>query len=243
MKVSFVIPFHNEEKNARPMLERVIKFTQAEDWNFEIIPVDDRSSDKTGKILNDFAKKYKFIHPIHREKHDGEVGNTMGKTLKEGTRKAKGRYIIWTMGDLSDNPKTYKEIVKKLDDGYDLVFGSRYMKDGSSGDLGFIKALLTKLGVLVLARGLFGIKVHDITNAFRGFRKDIFERLNIEANGFDISPEFALKAHKAGLKLGEVPTNYKARVDGISNFKISKMALSYLWVFLKIFTNLTKTKK
>ncbi len=89
----------------------------------------------------------------------------------------------------------------------------------------------------------FGIKVHDITNAFRGFKKEIFKKLNLEADSFNISPEFALKAHKAGFKLGEVPTDYKARVDGASTFKVSKMALSYLWVYFKIFTGLTRSKK
>ncbi len=79
----------------------------------------------------------------------------MGKALKEGTQKAKGKYVIWTMGDLSDNPKTYKKIIKKLDSGLDLVFGSRYMKSGSSGNLGFVKATLTRLGVLILAKILW----------------------------------------------------------------------------------------
>ena len=234
MKISFVIPLHNEEKNAKRVIERVIVFASSKNWHFEIIPVDDRSSDGTKKILQTVAKKNSNVKPIYRKKDNSEKGNTMGESLIDGTSNASGEIIIWTMGDLADDPKTFGDIVKKIYSGYDVVFGSRYMPGGSRGNLDPFKAFLSSWGTL-LARLFFGIKVHDITNAFRGFKKEVFSSFQLESGGFSISPEFAIKAHLAGFKLGEVPTIYNNRVEGISNFKLYKMTRSYLAVYFSLF--------
>jgi glycosyltransferase involved in cell wall biosynthesis len=242
MKVSFIIPFHNEEKNILPMVKRVYNFTRSKKWQFEIIPVDDRSTDRSFEILKNLPKKYKNIFPIFRKKDNEEKGNTMGKALVIGTKRAKGDYIIWTMGDLADDIKTYSKIIEKLEDGYDMIFGSRYMPGGSRGNLDMIKAFLSSWGT-VLARLLFGISVHDITNAFRGFRKNVFDSLILESAGFSISPEFAIKAHLAGFKLGEVPTVYTNRVEGVSSFKLYKMTKSYLEIYFQLFFRYLIIKK
>lgn len=229
-EVSFVVPFHNEAENAQPMLERVLQFGEGEKWSYEIIPVNDRSSDDTGEILNKYAKKHpQIIHPIHR-RDGGELGNTMGLALQKGTEAAKGEIVIWTMGDMSDDTQTYREIVKKINDGYDMVFGSRYMPGGSRGNLEAFKAFLSSNGTL-LAKILFGVPVHDITNAFRGFRRKVYTLIKPHGMGFDISPEFAIKAHQRGFKLSEVPTVYINRDKGVSKFKLWKMTKQYLKVY------------
>lgn len=234
MKISFIIPFHNEEKNCRSMIEKVVTYAEKKRLNFEIIPVDDRSSDGTKKILMELAKTYKNVHPIFRKKDHEEKGNTMGKALVKGTKKAGGEFIIWTMGDLADDTDTYGKIVEKLQKGYDLVFGSRYMPGGSRGNLDPLKAFLSSWGTL-LARLLFRIPVHDITNAFRGFQKKMFQQLNLTSSGFNISPEFAIKAYLLGFKLGEVPTVYTNRVEGVSSFKLYNMMRNYLKLYLDLF--------
>ena len=234
MKVSFIIPFNNEEKNCRLMIEKVIDFARKNKLFFEVIAVDDRSSDTTRKILKQLAPKYKFVFPVYRKQDREEKGNTMGKALVEGTKKARGHFIIWTMGDLADDNKTYGKILKQLEDGADLVFGSRYMPGGSRGNLDPLKAFLSSWGTL-LARLLFGVPVHDITNAFRGFRKEVFHKLKLESAGFSISPEFAIKAHMSGFKLGEVPTVYTNRVEGVSNFKLYHMTKNYLKLYWSLF--------
>lgn len=234
MKISFVIPFHNEEDNAASMLDRVIQFSQSQKWNFEVVPVNDRSTDTTPQILNRYAKKYVSVKPVHR-RGGADLGNTIGAALKDGTKAAAGDVIIWTMGDMSDDTQTYKDIVAKINDGYDMVFGSRYMPGGSRGNLDALKAFLSSNGTL-LARLLFGVPVHDITNAFRGFRKSVFTSLKLRCTSFDISPEFALRAHLAGYKLGEVPTIYTNRDRGVPKFKLWRMTTAYLKVYWQIFT-------
>lgn len=242
MKVSFIIPFHNEEKNCRRMVERVIENSQKTKLNFEIIPVDDRSSDKTGEILRELSRKHKSVSPIFRKYDKEEKGNTMGKALVEGTKKANGNIIIWTMGDLADDCETYGKIIKEIENGYDIVFGSRYMPGGSRGNLDKLKAFLSSWGTK-LAVILFGVPVHDVTNAFRGFKKNVFERMKLNSSGFSISPEFAIKAHLAGYKLGEVPTVYTNRVEGVSNFKLYQMTRSYITLYFKLFYDYKILKK
>ncbi|MCL4338786.1 glycosyltransferase [Patescibacteria group bacterium] len=234
MKISFVIPFHNENKNCLPMIERVVSYGKKEKLNFEVIPVDDRSTDGTGEILKKTVKKYKNVHPVYRKSDKVEKGNTMGKSLIAGTKAAKGEIIIWTMGDRSDDVETYGKMIKKIQKGYDIVFGSRYMPGGSRGNLDLLKAFLSSWGTR-LAGLLFAVPVHDITNAFRAFKKEVFDVIGLESVGFSISPEFAIKAQLSGFRLGEVPTIYTNRVEGVSSFKIYKMTKSYLFLYMKLF--------
>jgi len=234
VKISYIIPFHNEEKNCILMVESVMRYAKTNRLSFEVIPVDDRSSDKTPNHLVKLAKKYSAVKPVYRRQDEGEKGNTMGRALIEGTKKAKGEFVIWTMGDMADDTETYGEIIRKLENGFDIVFGSRYMPGGSRGNLDRIKAFLSSWGTR-LARILFGVKVHDITNAFRGFRKEVFNKIKLESAGFSISPEFAIKAHLAGYRLGEVPTEYTNRIEGVSNFKLYNMTKSYLRLYWQLF--------
>lgn len=234
MKISFVIPFHNEEKNLKKVINRISQFAKDNKLNYEVVAVDDRSIDKTKEILTSFASKDNHLKPIYRKNDSEEKGNTMGKALVAGTAYAKGSVIIWTMGDLADDAKTYMDIINKINQGYDMVFGSRYMPGGSRGNLDVIKAFLSSWGTR-LAKFLFKIPVNDITNAFRGFRKDVFSQIKLDSAGFSISPEFAIKAHLHGFKLGEVPTVYTNRVEGVSSFKLFKMTRSYLTLYLALF--------
>ena len=137
---------------------------------------------------------------------------------------------------MADDTKTYWEIIKKLKQGKDMVFGSRYMPGGSRGNLDAVKAFLSSYGTR-LARVFFKVPVHDITNAFRGFKRSVFEKVRLESEGFSISPEFAIKAHLSGFTLDEVPTVYTNRVEGVSSFKLFKMTKSYLRLYLKLFYN------
>ncbi len=221
------------------MLDQVVDYArkQSKYWNYEIIPVDDRSTDQSKKVISNYAKTHKWINPVYRVSDSEQAGNTMGTALLEGSRKAVGDIIIWTMGDRADDPNTYGKIVEKIQSGYELVFGSRYMPGGTWGSLDPTKAFLSSRGT-VLARMFFNIPVHDITNAFRGFRKSLLSHIQLDSTGFAISPEFAIKAHLQGFKLGEVPTVYYSRVEGVSNFKLWRMSGEYIKIYLQLFFSL-----
>ncbi len=226
MNLSIVIPAHNEEGNLEGLVNDLLELQKGKGWDCEIVIVDDNSSDNTGKIADDYSKKFDNVSVIHRKKGN----NGMGFALKEGTKNAKGEYILWIMGDRSDDMETIPKMIEKLDDGYDMVLGSRYIEGGSRGDLGIDKAFFSA-GYSFLARMIFGIPAHDITNAFRAFRKKAFDSLVLEAGDFAISPEFSIKAHMNGFRIGEVATTYSNRKIGKTKFNMFRMGLRYAGLF------------
>ncbi|MFH1786613.1 MAG: glycosyltransferase family 2 protein [archaeon] len=225
MKVSAVVPAHNEEGNL-PKLVPALKRALSK-LDYEIVLVDDNSKDSTPKLCDKFARD-KQVRCIHRTSNPG-----MGAALKEGTKAASGEAVVWVMGDLSDDLDTIPKFVKKIECGADVVFGSRYMPGGNPGDLETTK-MFASSGFSRIAKILFQLNVHDITNAFRGFRKSAFDSLKIDSNDFGISPEFALKAKKAGFRLDEVPTGYKRRKAGKATFKMGRMGLKYGKIMLAV---------
>lgn len=226
MKVSIVTPAYNEEDNLPILVKNLQGLIKRKKLNAEIMLVDDNSTDSTPKVCDMLMKKYNNVFTIHRVENRG-----MGNTLLEGTREASGDVIVWVMGDLSDDLNTIPKFLQKIKNGCDVVFGSRYMEGGSSGDLSPFKAILSG-GFTRLSRIFIGIKVHDITNAFRAFRKEVINFIKLESTDFAISPEFALKTHLAGFKLCEVPTTYSNRKKGITKFKMFEMGKKYFKVFL-----------
>jgi glycosyltransferase involved in cell wall biosynthesis len=231
MKVSIVVPIYNEEGNLHELFASLFKLKNNLKYTIEIVAVNDNSSDNSEKIITNFIKNNDFITLVTRNKGN----NGMGFALIEGTKKAKGDIIVWVMADNSDDFSTIQNMLEKIEQGYDMVFGSRYTKGGSRGDLDPVKAICSS-GYTRLAKLIYGIKVHDITNAFRCFRKKVFDEISLESGDFAISPEFAIKAHMKKFKLGEVPTGYTNRKAGQTKFKMIKMGKRYLGLLKYRFT-------
>ncbi|MFH1055304.1 MAG: glycosyltransferase [Candidatus Altiarchaeota archaeon] len=224
VKYSVIIPAYNEDDNLTPLVENLLGVISDDDW--EIVIVDDNSSDKTPEICDKLVKSNPRIRCIHRRRGD----NGMGYALIEGTRSSRGEYVIWVMADRSDKLDIIGEMVGKLDRGYDMVMASRYMRGGSRGELGTDKAIYGSTYTR-LARLIFRIPIHDITNAYRGFQREVFDHAMPEAGDFSISPEFAIKAHMNGYKLGEIPTTYFNRRFGKTKFNLIRMGIRYVSLF------------
>ena len=220
--VSFVVPVFNEEENIEKIANRLVQVGRKKFYEFEVILVNDNSTDNTYAIMQKLKKKFKEVEVLSRA--DSSKG--MCYALVDGTRKAKGSIVVWTMADLSDDVLTYPKLVEKINKGFDLVVASRWIDGGSRGTLGKGKAFLSK-NCSAFYRLVFGLPVHDLTNAFRAFRKEIFDAVQLESGDFAISPEFAIKAHKKGFQVGEVPTTYTDRYAGKSKFSFAKMGLRY----------------
>ena len=136
------------------------------------------------------------------------------------------------MGDSSDNFDTIPVMIKKINEGYDMVIGSRNVSGGSRGKQNRLKAFGSKQ-YSALAKVLFRLPIYDITNAFRAFRKELIDKIELENGNFAVSPEFAIKAHVRGYKLAEVPTTYKDREVGEAKTKLFRMGLFYYKMLLK----------
>jgi glycosyltransferase involved in cell wall biosynthesis len=223
-KYSLVVPAHNEEDNIGPLVDDIFGALGTDD--IEIILVDDNSSDKTPELCDSLSAKNPRITSIHRKRGN----NGMGYALIEGTGKARGDYVFWLMADRSDELSSVKKMIGMLDGGYDMVIASRYMRGGSRGDLDLHKAMYG-LTYTTLTRLIFGIRLHDITNAFRGFRREILSDIKLRSGDFAISPEFAIKAHMKNRRLAEIPTTYHNRKAGRPKFQLLRMGVRYVGLF------------
>lgn len=211
MKTAIVIPLHNEEKNIKELLNKILSLEE----NFFIIPVNDNSNDQTGEIIEKYSKSYKGIIPVHRKKQEG-----LHAVYVSGFKKAKNLPIngIITMdGDLSHSPNDIPELIKEKD-GYDVVVGSRYVKGGKTTEWSFVRKLMSWLARFA-AKLILGIKVKDCTAGFKYYSKNFIESIdlgNLSAIGYAFQVEMIYKATKNNFKIKEVPITFKGRKRGSS---------------------------
>ncbi len=234
MKLSIVIPAHNEEKI---ISEVILRLEKSLNLDYELVVVNDHSSDGTTKIAGELANNYPNIRLIDNEKEQG-----FANTLRSGFEAAKGDLILPVMADLCDDPNTILAMHEKIQEGYDIVCGSRYIRGGQKLGGPFLKTFLSSLAGKFIY--FIGIPTHDITNSFKMYRKKVIDDIDLKARSFDISMEIPLKAYLKGFRISEVPTTWRSRTVGASNFRVMKLIPDYLklytWAigkkFLKIFS-------
>ena len=139
------------------------------------------------------------------------------------------------MGDCSDAPEDIIEYVKFLDEGYDCVFGSRFIKNSNLNDYPIVKLIFNRLANNFI-RILFLIKYNDITNAFKAYRKEVIKNCYpIISKHFNINAELSLKSIIRGYKYKIIPISWTNRKKGISKFHIKEMSNRYFFTILYIF--------
>jgi glycosyltransferase involved in cell wall biosynthesis len=226
--VSIVIPAHNEEANIKKTITEVLKIFPKNKLKGEIIAVDDRSLDKTGKILDSMAKKNRLVKVVHRT---GGVGVEIGYAIRDGIKHAKCDVVVIMMGDLSDDPNDVAKMVEKIDEGYDVVCGSRFIKGSEAVDYPPLKLISNRLYNIFFSV-FFGVKSNDFSNAFKAYRRSIFKKVNLESKGFESNAELGLKAHFLGYKMTDVPVKWLQRKRGKS--KMGSFSFSPKSIFIQI---------
>jgi len=234
VKVSIIVPAHNEEDNLHNLLDKLTPVLEqhSETEDFEIVLVDDNSTDRTPAIIDDFAANDVRIKAVHRIDVPG-----FGNAIKTGFKNASGDIIIPVMADLSDDPKDIPNLVRKIEEGYDLAYGSRFCKGGSTDGYPVPKMLANR-AFNNTVRLMFGIRHRDITNAFKAYRREVLDAIgidNLEANGFDLTVEIPLKAHILGFRSAEVPVSWHGRKRGEAKLKLSENGHRYGMRLLRMF--------
>lgn len=223
MKLSIVIPAYNEEENITAIIEKI---EDCLDISHELVVVNDHSTDRTFSLVKELNLKYPNIKLVDNTNEKG-----FANAIKFGFSKISAELTIPVMGDLCDDLGTLEKMVKKIDEGYDVVCGSRYIAGGSRIGGSRVKGFFSYF----VGRSLYyllGIPTHDIANAFKMYKKKVIDAINIESKGFEISMEMPLKAYYLGFKLTEVPTVWKEREKGKSSFKMIKLLPNYLRWYL-----------
>lgn len=224
---SAVVPCHNESGNLEKLVTRIAEVLRKENQPFEIIIVNDNSTDNSKPVLDRLKKRVPELNPINRTSNPG-----VGNAKREGFTKVRGRYIITMDGDLSHDPYELPKFLR-LRDRYDLICGSRYISHGRA----YISPLrrLISSGFNLLFRMLIGIRVKDFTSGYRLINRKVFDKVKLESSGFGIYIEIPLKAHIYGFRLTEVPITYHKREYGTSNLSYFRQGPEYIKVGLKAF--------
>jgi dolichol-phosphate mannosyltransferase len=221
-KISIVIPARNEEKVIKKNVHNILSWI--DEYNAEIVIVNDHSIDKTENLVKSFQQKYDFIRLVNNTDKPG-----FGNALKTGFRNAVGDYVLPVMADMCDEPADIPKMLEKADEGYDLVCASRYMKGGGKEGGPRIQGFFSQLVGRSL-RFLTGIPTSDVSNAYKLYRKEILSNLKLKENNFAISMEAALKFYFSGCKITEIPTTWYGRQKGKSKFRLRK-TLPYIKLY------------
>lgn len=220
MKVVIVIPTYNEKGNIERLVEILENeiFPKIKNHTMSILVADDNSPDGTGEEVRKLMKKYKNI-----ELNEGPK-NGLGAAYVRGMTYAienMGAEIMFEMdADLSHDPYKIHEFLKKIDDGYDFVVGTRYSQGGSiPKNWGLSRKLFSIFGNLLVRTILMRLKIHDWTGGFRALKKEVFLKEKNELTeflGYTFQVSFLHKAARDGFKIGEVPINFTDRTLGRS---------------------------
>ena len=229
--ISVVLGTYNEAENIMKLIPLIQSVLQAEKLHGEIVVVDDSSPDGTGEIVRKIESEYDNVKLFSRP---GKLGH--GSAIAEGYKKATGDVIISMDTDFSHDPADIPRFIGKMDEGFDFVQASRYVPGGRYEVKSFEtwkKNIASRLGN-VLARTLTGVPLHDFTTSYRAVRKEVVKKVVTESVGNSFFLEFAVKAHRNGFKLAEIPIVFKDRVSGKSKLKLGKQSSNMLKELLKL---------
>ncbi len=225
--LSIVIPAHNEEGSISETLTELFNALQREGIAHEIVVVNDHSRDKTEEILKTLSSS---IPTLIYYNNDGPGG--FGYAVRYGLERFKGDYVAIMMADLSDSPKDLISFYRKILEGYDCVFGTRFSAGGKTVDYPLVKLIINRIANLIVSISI-GMRYNDTTNAFKMYsRKTIAGLRPFLAPHFNLTLELPLKAIIRGYTYAVVPNTWTNRKSGESKLKIREMGSRYFFILL-----------
>lgn len=226
--LSVVIPAHNEEGSIEETVESVAQALTNEHIAFEIVVVNDHSTDTTAVKLAELALRMPQVRTISNEQPPG-----YGRAVVSGINAAQGVYVAIMMADLSDDPKDLVRFYRTAQEtGVDCVFGSRFIQGGMTYDYPHFKMILNRFAN-TLVRVLFGIRYNDCTNAFKLYKREALDGLRpFLSPHFNLTLELPLKAIVRGYTYAVLPNSWRNRKSGVSKLKIKEMGSRYAFVLL-----------
>jgi dolichol-phosphate mannosyltransferase len=229
MKLSIVIPAHNEQDCIESTVWDVVNILSAREIPYEVIVVNDNSNDRTGVILQRLSEEIPTVLTVNRSPPAG-----FGRAIRDGLEAVTGDAVAIVMGDASDDPKDICLYYDKLKQGYDCVFGSRFQRGTDVKDYPIAKLVVNRLANNFI-RILFGVRYNDMTNAFKAYRAKVIEAISpVQANHFNITVELPLKAISRGFSYAIVPVNWYGREAGVSKLTLREMGRKYLFTVLYV---------
>ncbi|MGA2850937.1 MAG: glycosyltransferase family 2 protein [Terracidiphilus sp.] len=225
--LSIVIPARDEEGCIASTVEHLHLELTLHNIPHEILVVDDGSSDGTAAIMTALGNRMPEARLIQNRPPHG-----FGRAIIAGLNQMNGDAVVVMMADESDDCRDVVRYWNKLNEGWDAVFGSRFMKGGGVIDYPWLKLRLNRIANLFI-RLLFGISLKDTTNAFKAYRRTVIEGSRpMLAAHFNLTVELPLKAIIRGYSWTVIPITWRNRRTGVAKLKIQEMGSRYLFICL-----------
>lgn len=223
--LSIVIPARDEEACIGSTVEHLHLELRIQGVPHEIVVVDDGSTDGTWPALEAAARNIAELAPVQNHGPHG-----FGRAIQKGLQAASGDAVVIMMADESDDCRDVVRYWSVLNEGFDCVFGSRFMKGGGTIDYPRVKWMLNRMANLFI-RVLFGIRLNDTTNAFKAYRKTVIDGCQpILSPHFNITVELPLKAIVRGYTWTVIPITWRNRRAGLAKLKIREMGSRYFFI-------------
>lgn len=230
MKLTVVMPARNEGEVIAETLSSITRTLEREQIDYEILVVDDWSTDGTAKAVRAAAERNGRISCQRSHYKQG-----FGLAVRAGLDRFSGDAVAVMMADGSDSPEDLVRYHRLLEDGYDCAFGSRFIHGSEVSGYPRFKLVINRI-VNWGVRALFRHGYNDTTNAFKAYRREVIETVQpLLSNHFNLTVELPLKAITRGHSYGIVPVSWRGRTTGRSKLALQEMGSRYLFIVLYVF--------
>jgi dolichol-phosphate mannosyltransferase len=225
--LSVLIPAHNEEGHIGDTVRHFASTLRAAGITYEILVVNDNSGDGTERVLATLSAEDPAVRYVNNAPPNG-----FGLAIRRGLAEFRGDAVAIVMADGSDDPNDLVRFYRKLESGYDCVFGSRFMRGGRVRNYPVFKLVLNRLANLLI-RCLFLLRYNDVTNAFKLYRRTAIAGIQpLLSQHFNMTVELPLKCIVRGYRYTVLENSWKNRKEGVSKLRIKEMGSRYLFVIL-----------
>jgi dolichol-phosphate mannosyltransferase len=229
MNLSVVVPARNEEPCITTTLERLTGRLERDGISYEILVVDDGSTDGTAAAVQEIGARNQNVRLV---RNPGPHG--FGYAVRRGLDAFAGDAVAIVMADGSDDPEDLIRYYHVLRDQAECAFGSRFMSGSRVRGYPRFKLAINRLANNFI-RALFGFRYNDVTNAFKGYRAEVIRGCRpLLAAHFNLTVELPLKAIVRGYSYEVIPIGWRQRQAGKSRLRLKEMGSRYLFIVLHV---------
>jgi len=219
-ELAIILPVYNEGEAVEPVLRGLAATVRTP---HEVVVVYDFDADTTVPVIQRLATEIPGLRGLRND-----LGRGVLNAMKAGIAATSAPYVLISMADGSDEPQVVDPMVALAKGGADVVAASRYMRGGHQIGGPLLKRLMSRVAGLTL-HWFARVPTHDPTSNFKLYSRRFIDSVTIESTaGFELALELTVKATRAGRSVAEVPTTWRDRTSGQSNFKLRKWLPHYL---------------